>query len=300
MPAPADPLVLSIGGRVALTRAVGARLEAEKDLDALRGIRGALAGAHLRIANLEGPLGGVTPEKGVLRARALAGAGLDVLVTGAANAQSRGPLESAGIKLATVAPDDTALPLRLSVQGWWVSLVVSAADRPDERPGALERAVERARAEGTIVLVLHDASLDDEAGDVPLSRRALAAGADGVLGLGAKMPLGVSWIGGRPAIHGLGGLVAEDDPKEPWTARGVFARLRYFRGGRREVDLCPYRLASGLPTLLAGPGRPTEEGIFSRTLLRRSEVHGGTNLSEPDLHSCLRVTPRNGVRRDGG
>jgi len=298
-----DPLVIAVGGRIVLAGKAGAELEAHPESDPLAGIRAALSGAHLRVASLEGPLGGKSPAGGEARARALSRGTLDVLSS--ANAASKEALSSAGIRVATPPESGPSDPQELSVQGWTVTLLATLPDGTTggAGPTGLEGRIERARKAGAVVLVVDTATPSDPSGrplSTSLATRALSAGADAVLGASSRVPQGVSWVSGRPALHGLGSLLADDDPKDPWTARGVFARLRFFRDGRRDVSLCPYRLASGLPRLLAGPSRPTEEGIFSRTLARLSDAHGGLTLSEPDLHSCLKLSPPGAGRPDAG
>jgi hypothetical protein len=293
-PAPVDPLVLAIFGRITLGARVGARLEASSTGDPLSGIRPALSGTHLELAGLDGQPTGQAPKGSEARALALRGGGISALVSREAPPE-RSALEAAGVQVVLPSGVERAGARELAAPGWRIVVLPSVdATSPEE----VEQAVGRARQPGAVVLLLHAGALEGP-GEV-VARRALGAGADAALGVGGRIPLGVSWVDGRPAVHGLGALLADEDPREPWTARGLFARLRLFRDGRRDLHLCPYRLAEGSPRLLAGPSRPTEEGIFSRTLLRLSAPHGGVVLSEPDLHSCFRATPPSAGRRDGG
>jgi poly-gamma-glutamate capsule biosynthesis protein CapA/YwtB (metallophosphatase superfamily) len=88
--------------------------------------------------------------------------------------------------------------------------------------------------------------------EIAFARSAIEAGADAVLVHGAHVPLGVAWVAGHPIFYGLGNLVADDDPKNPWTGRGFVAKVGLTKRGVGPVDLCPFLI--GNPNSL--PARP--------------------------------------------
>ena len=141
-------------------------------------------------------------------------------------------------------------------------------------PTKLAKAIHEARAHHDLVLVSHHGGplTGESPGDdqLAVARAAIEAGADAVFEHRARVPFGVGWISGHPVFYGLGNLVADEDPKDPWTGRSFLARIRFSPGSGQEVDACPYLIVDSEPKLLSGPGRPTQEGIFRRALGRLS------------------------------
>ncbi len=322
----ADRVVVVAAGDIALGGNVRSFIDADKSYDPLAGLRPVLDDADLRVANLISPISDkpaaagrlVTPVGPPGAAAALARARLGFLSVGNDELWSSGEgpfddtlanLSRAGIAVAGANRDvaKTDAPAELHVRGWSIA-VFAVTDWPDKdaaskegrhrvadaSPDRLAVAVKAARSSNDLVLVsYHGGTASGESpsdAQIAVAHAAIAAGADAVFEHGARAPLGVGWVSGRPVFYGLGNLVAEEDPKDPWTARSFFARVAFSQSGA-EVDACPYLIVDGEPKLLAGTTRPEEEGIFERAIARLSNGIGGTDVGEPDLHSCMRLGP---------
>lgn len=326
----ASRFVVIAGGDVALGGNVASFLHADKDYDPLSGLRPILEGTNLRVASLVSPLSdraapaakGAAPTGRAHAADALARAGVDALSVANPELWSYGEepfadtlsslahakIAALGGWAARTDPGKELSPAELSVDGWSIALF-AVATWPEKGPSQegrahvgladpekLAKAIREARPHHDLVLVSHHAgrALSDSPGadQLAVARAAIEAGADAVFDQGAHVPAGVAWISGRPAFYGLGNLVADEDPKNPWTGRSYLARIAFgAAGSEREVDACPYMIVDGEPKLLAGVGRPVQEAVFHRAIAGLSEPFGGTRLGEPDLHSCMRLRP---------
>lgn len=325
----ADRFVVVAGGDVSLGGNVKSWLGADKTYDLLAGLRPVLEGTHLRVMSLTSPISSkpaapgkhVAPVGPPMAADSLARAGIQVVSVAGPElwTSGAGPFADTLTELARVsvaaagasaAPSSGIVPAELTVQGWSVA-VFAVATWPEKDPAlaegrrhaavaepeALARAVRAARPKHDLVLVSHHGG--PEYGETPspdqiaLARAAVEAGADAVFDHHGHVPYGVSFVSGKPVFYGLGNLVAEEDPQNPWTGRSFVAKVTFQPGGQPSVDVCPFFIVDSEPKLLAGAGRPLEEGIFRRALLRLSEpVGGGIELGEPDLHSCMRLSPK--------
>jgi len=311
------------GGDVDFSGGARSWLGADQHYDPLAGVKPVLEGSTLRVASLASALsakskagkGGAMlgPESG---AAALSRAGLDGV------AVANGRLFAAGTPffdetlavlsrshvtaLGTTDDPNTLRPQEFQRDGWSVALFATGvwpdAGAPQDGknrialgdPARLGAAVRAARATHDVVLVSHHAGKETEdppAEELALARAALEAGADAYFAHGARVPRGVGWVNDRPALYGLGSLVTDEDPKNPWTGRGLIARLAFSSDGQRTVDVCPYLIVDGEPKLLSGSGRSVQEGIFRRALERLSAGFGAVDIGEPDVHSCMRLGP---------
>lgn len=320
-------LVLILGGDVALGGNVKAWLSADKKYDPLAGLRPILDGTDLAVASLVSPITeqatssahGATPVAPPAAADALARAGVRVVDIGSERLWSSGKraftdtlsqLTRAGVLAAGAGADARSAwePARQTVRGMAISVITTTTwPAKDPALGEAQRnlaladtarlvdVIRAAKRTGAVVIVTEGGAaeyVEVPAPDrVTLARSAIDAGADAVLVHGAHVPLGVAWQAGRPIFYGLGNLIADDDPKNPWISRGFVAKLRVTQSGIGPVDLCPLLISDGEPKLLGGSSRPTEEGIFKRAIERLSTPLGAVTVGEPDLHSCLRVTP---------
>jgi hypothetical protein len=319
--------VLVLGGDVALGGNVKAWLSADKKYDALAGLRPILDGTELAVASLVSPITeqpmssahGATPVAPPSAADALGRAGLRVLDVGSERLWTSGKraftdtlsqLARAGVLAAGAGTEARSAwePARQTVHGTPVAVITTATWPPKDpalgeargsvalEDGArLTETIRAAKKAGALVIVTAGGAPEFVETPAPsllaLARSAVDAGADAVLVHGAHVPLGVAWQAGHPVFYGLGNLIADDDPKNPWTARGFVAKLHVTKSGVGPVDLCPFLISDGEPKLLGGSSRPTEEGIFRRAIERLSTPLGAVTVGEPDLHSCLRVTP---------
>jgi len=322
----AERFVVVAGGDIALGGNVAAWLGADKRYDPLAGLRPALEDASLQFASLVSPISAkaALPGKGVApigppgAADALARAHLNLVAIGGDQVLSSGlgpftdtlaNLTRAGVVAAGARTEATAKlkPVELQLNGWSVAFFAvatwpekSSAREGRERihpadPAGLAAAVREARPHHDLVLVSHHGGPD--AGDTPtqsqldVARAAIDAGADAVFDHRARVPLGVGWLSGRPVFYGLGNLVGEEDPKEPGTGRGFVARVTFLGGDRRTVEVCPYLIVDSEPKLFSGANRAQHDGIFGRSIKRLSEPLGGTEISDPDRHSCVVIMP---------
>jgi poly-gamma-glutamate synthesis protein (capsule biosynthesis protein) len=318
--------VVVAGGDVALGGNVTAWLGADKSYDPLAGLRPAVEEASLQFASLVSPISAkpALPGKGVApigppgAADALARAHLNLVAIASDQMLSSGlgpftdtlaNLTRAGVMTAGARTDATAKlkPVELRLKGWSVAFFAvatwpekAAAREGRERihladPSGLAAAVREARPHYDLVLVSHHGGPDS--GDTPtqlqldLARAAVDAGADAVFDHRAHVPLGIGWISGRPVFYGLGNLVGEEDPKDPWTGRSFVARVTFLGGDRRTVEVCPYLIVDSEPKLFSGANRAQHDGIFRRSIKRLAEPLGGTETSDPDRHSCLVLKP---------
>jgi poly-gamma-glutamate synthesis protein (capsule biosynthesis protein) len=317
--------VVVAGGDIAFGGNVTAYISADKSYDPLAGLRLVLDGTNLRIASLVAPITdhpgakAIWPAVPARAADALARAGIGALAVGSPELFASGAsafadtlTNLARVKIAAVGaatePVKALVPAELSVDGWSIALF-SVATWPEKdaavkdgkdrvalpNPEIVAQAVRDARAHHDLVLVSHhggqDLSDTPGAAQIALARAALEAGADAVFDHRSRIPSGVAWIQGRPAFYGLGNLLAEEDPKFPWTGRSYVVRLAVDASGQREVSVCPYLIVEGEPKLLSGTGRATQEGVFKRTIARLSDDYGGTVIGDPDENSCLRLAP---------
>ena len=321
----ADRLVVVAGGDVALGGAVRSWIGADPKYDPLAGVRAVIEDDAFEIVSLVAPLtaraapvgkGGFAPGPPA-GAAALARARVSLVAVTDPHLWASGRLafedtihELAGAGVAhagaSVGPGEVSALTERQVLGWSVAVLTvgewPAGSSPEgkghvalaEKASLVER-IRAVRARHDLVLVSHGGGTDQ--GDAPapatvdLARAAMEAGADAFVGHRGATPLGVGWVSGRPIFYGLGNLVMDEDPKVPWTGRGLLARIVFGKRGEREVSVCPVILGDGEPKLLTGSNRPTQEGIFARAISRLSEPLGGVDVSDPDAHSCMRLTP---------
>jgi poly-gamma-glutamate synthesis protein (capsule biosynthesis protein) len=325
----ADSIVVFVGGDVWFGGNASSYLAADKNYDPLAGLRPVLEDTDLRIASLASPITvkaaapgpNVAPVGARRAADALARAGVNAVAV--ANpflfTSGQAPFDDtlANLLRVSVTPagaGSAPMLTELEIKGFRVALfaVATFTDKdPGGRaavshvapadPSALSAAIRGTRANHDLVLVSHHAGRDLSDSPTPeqisLARAAIAAGADAVFNHGSRVPSGVGWISGKPVFYGLGNLIAEEDRRNPWTARGLAARIAFSNSHGATVDACPLLIQDGEPKLLAGAGRAGQEGVFRRTLSRSSEEVGGTEIGEPDLHSCMRLAPHG---TDGG
>jgi poly-gamma-glutamate capsule biosynthesis protein CapA/YwtB (metallophosphatase superfamily) len=326
-----DQLVVVAGGDVSLGGNAKSWLAADKDYDLLAGLRPVLEGTHLRLASLVSPISDKPQSAGKLAAPigppkaadSLARAGMTLVSVAGPElwTSGAGPFTDtlanlARAHVATAGASEAGgagiVATELDVQGWKIA-AFAVATWPEKDatlaegrkhaaladPEALARAIRDARPKHDLVLVSHHGGPEygeaPSADQIALARAALDAGADAVFDHHAHVPYGVGFVAGKPVFYGLGNLVAEEDPKNPWTGRSFVAKVTFPAHGQPTVDVCPFFIVDSEPKLLAGTGRPLEEGIFRRALLRLSEPVGGIELGEPDLHSCMRLSPKGAV-----
>jgi poly-gamma-glutamate capsule biosynthesis protein CapA/YwtB (metallophosphatase superfamily) len=321
-------LVLVLGGDVALGGNVKAWLSADKKYDPLAGLRPILEGTDLAIASLVSPITeqamgtarGASPVGPPLGADALARSGLRIMDVGSERLWSSGKrafidtlsnLSRTGVLAAGASGDARSAwePARLVVRGKTITVIATAIWPPKDPslgearervalsdPARLLESIRAATKNDAFVIVSQGGAAEyvesPPPEEIALARSAIEAGAGAVLVHGAHVPLGVTWVDGHPIFYGLGNLVADGDPKNPWTGRGFVAKVSLTKRGVGPVDLCPFLIGDGEPKLLMGSSRTTEEGIFKRAIERLSAPLGGVSVGEPDLHSCLRITPR--------
>lgn len=324
-----------VGGDVALA-ALAPRLAADPAFDPLGNLDRIVSDVDLRLVSVVSPISGKpgikwahgVPVAAPATADALARARIDLalLATPTLGSSGKGPLldtfaelERAGVGVAGAAADPAAVgrPARLRALGWSVGIVaVTDWPAPAEAfpegkahvaladPESVAASVRELRRERDLVLVSHHGgpALAEEptAAQRALARAAVEAGADAVFRHGARVPQGIELISGRPVFHGLGTLVGGPDPRNPWAELGFLARVRFAPGVPPRVEACPYHIARGAPELLSGARRPTDEGVFRRTITRLSAPLGPLRVSEPDAHSCFAIGAPTPASADAG
>jgi hypothetical protein len=125
------------------------------------------------------------------------------------------------------------------------------------------------------------------------------AGADIVVGRGARVPRGIEWLGKTPILLGLGNLLGPGDPKQPWTERGFVVDIE-LSSGVPKVRACPYLVEEGRPARLDGKQRRMNEQIFRRNLERLSDGPSGSRVGTIERYACLPVAPKRPPELDGG
>ncbi len=331
-PRRADSIVLLAGGDVNLGRGAGQQILKDPSYDPLSEVAPLMSTADLRFVNLESQLSdqhGETqspyehlkftgPPGG---AEVLAHAGIDVVSIANNHCWDYGRkalfetmdnLDRAGVRYAGASrvPGHQYQPLILHVKGWKIALfaVTQIWNQPpfDKHPGRfyvawarfdrLEKALARARRESDLVLVSYHGG--GEYVGVPMQwtrrfvRAVMDAGADAVIGHHPHVPLGVGWFAGRPAFYSLGNLVFAMHSDYPWTGTSFFAKIRFFKDGRREVEACPYHILGHTPMFFEGKTKAARERVFRRHLERLSAATGGTTVGPPGRFSCMPLSPR--------
>ena len=175
-------------------------------------------------------------------------------------------------------------PLELHVGGWSIALF-AVATWPDKDtaahegrdhvanadPAALAKAIHEARPHHDLVLVSHHGGpLEGETpGDVqtaPRTRRDRSRGRRRVRASGARAVR--SRVDLRtPHLLRPGNLIADEDPKDPWTGRSFFARIRFSPGAAPDVDALCTSSWTASRSLLSGPGRAGRRKV---TFFRRA------------------------------
>ena len=320
------------GGDVNLGRGAGQQILKDPSYDPFSAVAPLLVTADLGFVNLESQLSdqhGETqspfqqlkftgPPGG---AEVLAHAGIDVVSIAnnhcwdygrKALFQTMDNLDRAGVRYAGASrvPGQQYKPVILRVKGWKIALfaVTQVWNQPpfDKHEGRfyvawahfdrLRKALSRARRDNDLVLVSYHGG--SEYVDVPMQwtrvfvRAVMDAGADAVIGHHPHVPLGVGWFGERPAFYSLGNLVFSMHRDHVWTGTSFFAKLRFFRDGRREVEACPYHILGHTPMPFEGKTKEARERVFRRHLERLSAATGGTTVGPPGRFSCMRLSPR--------
>lgn len=314
------PLHVLLGGDMDFGRLRGDRLTREPSRNDFAPLAKLFATADLRFANLESTLSSqfaasrVTPRPlvftgPVAAADVLARAPLDVVSVANNHAwdfeepallESLEVLARVGVKTvgAGRSRDEAFAPRIVEVDGWRIAFVAATstwnqadaphpgreriADADDER---IERAIEEARTLGADrVIVSHHGGSEYESepsrGQRAFARRALAAGADIVVGHHAHVVQPVARIDGRTVFYGLGNLLMRMVTAHPETEFGALAKVT-FEETQTTSALCPVQ-ARGLDIRLAaedaidGPDGQRFRRWFSG--LQRSRVEIGEEV----------------------
>jgi poly-gamma-glutamate synthesis protein (capsule biosynthesis protein) len=326
-PAPvrAAELTVVVGGDVDLSHLKGASAADAAAQDYFAEVRVLLEGG-LRLVNLVSPLtdarvwrrGGLSAPKAA--GELLAQVGIDAISVANGHlwdTKKQGLLDTLGtfgelgLPVAGAGRDraETYRPAQVLAEGWSVAIFSVTATWPygalehheardhvaDFDADALAKAVEHAKADNDLVLVevhggtpLSDRVTPDEAARLAAVAE---AGADVVIGNGAGMPKRMAWVGDRPVFFDLGNLVGAGDASQPWTHRGVVARLTFREAERPKIEACPYLIEAGWPARLAGSKRATQERIFRHALERLSAGEGGSRIGKPERYGCMTVEP---------
>ena len=330
-PAPARALSVVFGGDVSFARATGRRMLREPSFNPLARLAPLLRGSDVSFANLESPLcarGTETqdPQRPLVfsgpasGARALSLSGFD-LVSLANNhiwdygraglLETLTHLEQAGVRYVGVSgePGFAEEPQIMQVNGWSLAwLAVTDVWNPGEQGMPLaaphvafanaERyalAVRELRDRHDLIFVSYHGGREYSE-HVSREQRAFAraimqAGADAFVGHHSHVVQGIEWFDARPAFYSLGNLRFERSRASPATASGMLARLRFERGQRPRVEMCPYRIDDDGPVPV-GEGDALEHGELRRRFARVASYAGFTTIGATAPDGCLPVQPR--------
>jgi poly-gamma-glutamate synthesis protein (capsule biosynthesis protein) len=154
--------------------------------------------------------------------------------------------------------------------------------------------IEQARRENDFVLVSYHGGEEYISAPVDKTRAfvsaVMALGVDAVIGHHPHVPQGVGWVGGRPVLYSLGNFVFAGHDDRPWTKHGFFARLTLKKGQTPVLEACPIAIDGHRPRSLTVPQDALAVERFRLHLIGTSTSTGGSRVSAPDEHGCLRVT----------
>jgi len=327
----AEKLVILAGGDVNLGRTCGQQILKDPGYNPFKELGALFSSADLRFVNLESQLSDQNGETQSRANRliftgppggadVLKNAGIDLVSLANNHAWDYGKkafletlanLGRAGVPFVGASEERGRQyePTIINVKGWriaWFAVTSIWNQGPfDDHPAKdhvawtrfdiLNDKLLRARKENDVVILSHHGG--SEYVEVPMQwtrefvKPVMRAGVDAIVGHHPHVPQGVGWQGGRPIFYSLGNLVFAMHSDYPWTGTGFFARLTFYRDGRREVEACPYDILGHVPTLFSGDTKAARENAFAQHLRYVSVAAGRSEVGPPGELSCMPLEP---------